>query len=401
MKKRLLTSIVATLLTSNVLANTENMTAHSAFKAELASMQENYYRSLRLDDWIAMGMTEKDISTTMARLKANKEGLLIDLNNPNTRGHWTYEFTKTAQNLEDQANTLNTPTAYGRASTVYLVASYPNLHQPNEIAALDKAVDLYLKAAKLNGESVEKVDLKRFDNRSIPGLLHLPTNTKTNLPAIIWTGGVDKTLIEHKTDFKSLLESGYAVLTIDMPGAGLDYRNHLKLGEETASHDAAFAFLQNHPQIDRNRIGVLGSSGSGVALIPFAVQQTDLRAVVARCALVDGPIGKQATLKFIPDMSAHSFIARIGGDAGDMRYFKNMATKFSIANKGMFNGQLRIDTPILVINTKKDPVAPIEDMKRTAELSTEGEMFISDEVGHCPDSLEAQNKIIAFIKSNV
>ena len=383
------------------MAETDNMVAHSSFSDQLASMQDKYYRSIRLENWIEMGIAEEDISSTMSRLKADEKGQLVDVNNPNTKGHWTYEFTLTAKRLEAIAMASNSPKAYDRASAAYLVASYPNLNRPNEILAMEKAVDMYLKAAEIRGENVEKVTLQRFDRRGIAGLLHMPKNVSNKVPAMIWTGGVDKTLIEHKKDFEDLLERGYAILTLDMPGGGLDYKNHLKIGEETVSHDAAMEFLQNHPMINKERIGAFGSSGSGISLLPFAIVQPQLKAVVARCALVDGPIKNEAKLRRLPKMSAHSLAARIGADVGDMGYLNLMAPKFSLANKALLDGQARTNTPILAINTKKDPVAPIKDVQSTAKLSTKGEVFISDEFGHCPDSDEAKSKILEFILSNV
>ncbi|MEZ9418063.1 alpha/beta hydrolase, partial [Vibrio sp. 10N.286.49.E1] len=95
----------------------------------------------------------------------------------------------------------------------------------------------------------------------------------------------------------------------------------------------------------------------------------------------DGPIGKTETLKFIPRMSSDSFIARIGGDISDMSYFEQMAPQFSLNNKGLFDGKARIDVPLLAINTKKDPIAMPDDVKKTASLSSKGEVYISDEFG--------------------
>ena len=401
MNQLLLAGVIGLAVSSSVFANDENMTAHTAFKSNIAEMQSDYYRSLRVDEWIELGAKKSDILSAMGRLKASGESPLLDTENTNSPGHWTYEFVQTAQVLEEEAMKAQTADAYQRASTVYLVASYPNLHRANEIAALDKAVDLYLRAANLRGENVQKVALTRFDDRSIPGLLHLPKNTSKSVPAIIWTGGVDKTLIEHHAEFQELIDSGYAVLTLDMPGAGLDYKNHTELDELDASHQAAFEFLENNKNIDKDRIGVLSSSGSGITLMDFAIKQPKLKAVVARCALVDGPIGQKETLKFVPRMSADSFIARIGGDVGDMAYFEKHAPSYSMANRGLLDGKARMSTPLLVINAQKDPIASLEDMEKTAKLSSRGTVYVAEEFGHCPDSKAAQDTITQFLKQHI
>lgn len=400
MKKLLLSSLIACSLTSPVMAEDANMTAHQAFKTTLSDVQDQFYRSLRVEEWIDMGLAAGDFAATVTKLSTGKEGL-VDLKNHDRPGYWTYEFTQIAKKAELNATATNNAQDYDRASVSYLVASYPNLQRPNELYALEKAVDLYVKATNLHGIEVLKVEMKRKDGRSVPGLLHIPKQKKAQAPAIMWSGGVDKTLIEHRKSITPMLNKGYVVLTFDMPGAGLDYRNYVEIGNERASHDAAFSFLSNNKLVDSNRIGVLGSSGVGPALMDFALNQDQLKAIVARCTLVDGPIGNPETLKFIPKMSADSFIARIGGDIGDMEYFRAIAPKLSLENKGLFDGKTRIETPLLAINTKKDPIAMPEDVEKTAALSTKGEVYISDEYGHCPDAAEADEKIINFLLEKV
>lgn len=402
MKKILLISIISYVMSApSVMAQDDNMTAHTAFKSNLAEYQDSFYRSLRIEEWESMGLKEEDFTKVMSRLISSTEDGLLDSENKNAKGFWTYEFTKSAKDIEKQAAAEGTAESYERATAAYLVAAYPNLHRPHEIIAMDKAVDMYLKAAELRGENVKKVSMKREDGRSITGLLHLPSTRANNLPAVMWSGGVDKTLIEHYKSIKPLIEKGYAVLTFDIPGAGLDYKNYIEVGYERASHEAAFNYLSSIREVDSNRIGVLGSSGAGPSLLDFALNEKGLKAVVARCTLVDGPIGKPETLKFIPRMSSDSFIARIGGDTSDMAYFEEVAPKLSLNNKGLLDGKARIDTPLLAINTKKDPIAMPDDVKKTATISSRGEVYISDEFGHCPDGKEANEKIIQFLSEKV
>ncbi|MEZ9654318.1 alpha/beta hydrolase [Vibrio splendidus] len=401
MNKILLASLISCAVAAPVLAQDDNMTAHTAFKSDLAENQDHFYRSLRVSEWEEMGLKKSDFTNTVKRLESSTKDGLFDNNNENRKGFWTYEFTLSAETIEAQAVQDNLAESYDRASAAYLVAAYPNLHRPNEIIAMEKAVEMYLKAAEIRGENVQKVMMKREDGRSIVGLLHLPKTSTNNLPAVMWSGGVDKTLIEHKRSIKPMIDKGYAVLTFDIPGSGLDYKNHIEVGDERASHVAAFNFLSSIQGVDSTRIGVLGSSGAGPSLLDFALNQKGLKAVVARCALVDGPIGKTETLKFIPRMSSDSFIARIGGDISDMSYFEQMAPQFSLNNKGLFDGKARIDVPLLAINTKKDPIAMPDDVKKTASLSSKGEVYISDEFGHCPDSKAASEKIIQFLSDNI
>lgn len=413
MKKLTLSLVVSALISSSAVLHagdhdtgikSQNSTAHSAFKNDDSQLQAQFYRSLRLEDWQASGLSRTEILTVLGNIQG--QGELVDLENHNSAGFWTYEFSRSAEMELEQAkqisatNTAAKVLAYNKVSALYLIASYPNLKRPNELLALENAVAYYLKSAALNDELVNQVKLPLVDGATIPGILHTPKQG-SNFPAVMLSGGVDKTLIEHKALVNKLVAKGYAVLTFDMPGAGLDYKHALTVGNEDASHQAAFKFLANNAQIDKQRIGVLSSSGSGTALVEFALNQPQLQAVVARCALVDGPLRNAKALKFIPSMSADSLIARLGGDAGDKAYLAKNAAKYSLVTKGYFDGKAKIDTPLLAINTNKDPVAMPDDVRKTAALSSQGEAKFFGKGGHCPDAPEAEDYVIKFLTKHI
>ena len=412
MKKLLLPLLISSLFSLTAQAQTEysaegtNIAAHASFKNVLDVTQQGFYRGLRFEDWTASGLTETEIKTVMQKI--NGDGELRDLENINKPHFWTYEFSQAADALLQQANHIASTkaapqvaaAAYMKASTMYLIASYPNLKRPNELLALENAVNNYVKSLQLAGENVALVKLSLMDGDTVPGILHLPTQDK-NLPAVIWSGGVDKPLIEHHQSVAKLVAKGYAVLTFDMPGGGLDYKHALNVDALDASHQAAFRYLESNVNIDNDRIGVLGSSGSGPALLEFALKQPKLKAVVARCSLVDGPLTKPALLDFIPSMSVDALIARLGGDPSDKAYYTKNAAKYSLANRGYFDGNARIDTPLLAINTHKDPVAMPADVKKTAALSSQGEAAFFGKAGHCPDSEAASDYVINFLTKHI
>lgn len=404
MKKLLLPLLISSIFTFTAQAqpSESNVTSHASFKNNLDLLQKDFYRGLRFDDWTKSGVTKSEITTVLQGIKGNGE--LRDQENLNSPMYWTYEFSQAADLLLQQAEEISEPqlasTAFMKASTMYLIASYPNLKRPNELLALENAVNNYVKALKLSGDNVSLVKLALPDGDTVPGILHQPKQGSL-FPAVIWSGGVDKTLIEHHESVSKLVKQGYAVLTSDMPGAGLDYKHALTIGELDISHQAAFQFLEANPNIDNNRIGVLGSSGCGPALLEFALKQPKLKAVVARCSLVDGPLRNDKLLEFIPSMSVDALIARLGGDPGDKDYYAKNATKYSLASRGYFNGVAKIDTPLLAINTHKDPVAMPADVENTAALSSQGKAVFFGKAGHCPDSEEASDYIISFLTQNI
>ena len=402
------TSSTTTEASTDTASNTAtNIEGHQNFRgAELiVEGQENWYRELRLDSWVEMGVTEAEIAAVLTRIDTGKK--LRDESNEDTEGHWTFEFSKEAQRFNLQANQVTGIAAaalYQKASTFWLIASYPNLHQANELTALDKSVDAYIQAATLRGENVEKVKLPLADKSISPayitGILHLPKGTK-KAPVVLWTGGVDKALVEHHGSLIDTVNNGTAVLTFDMPGAGLNNNIILELGKETEAHDAALAYVLNDDRLDNSRIAVLSQSGAGIPLMEFAIDNPELKAIVARCAVVDGVLTKPFLFPKLPLMTSQSFGKRIGADITKLDSFGELTVPLSLKTKGYFDGKPRMNTPILVINTSGDMVASAEDMKKTAALSSQGVVKFYGTDGHCPEGQEAADSITNFINDRI
>ncbi|WP_122032493.1 alpha/beta hydrolase [Aliivibrio sp. EL58] len=402
------TSSTAAETSIDIVSNTAtNIEGHQNFRgAELiVEGQENWYRELRLDSWVEMGVTESEIAAVLTRIDAGKK--LRDATNENTQGHWTFEFAKEAERFNLQAKQVTGIAAaalYQKASTFWLIASYPNLHQANELTALNKSVDAYIQAATLRRENVEKVKLPLADKSISPayitGILHLPKGTK-KAPVVLWTGGVDKALVEHHSSLIDTVNNGTAVLTFDMPGAGLNNNIILELGKETEAHDAALAFVKNDDRIDNTRIAVLSQSGAGIPLMEFAIDNPELKAIVARCAVVDGVLTKPFLFPKLPLMTSQSFGQRIGADITKLDSFGELTVPLSLKTKGYFDGKPRMNTPLLVINTSGDMVASAEDMQKTAALSTQGVVEFYGEEGHCPEGQEAADSITNFINDRI
>lgn len=422
MKKPLLALLIAASLsacgTSSTITEASNDTpsntatnieGHQNFRgAELiVEGQENWYRELRLNSWVEMGVTEAEIAAVLTRIDSDKK--LRDESNEDTEGHWTFEFSKEAQHFNLQANHVTgiaAATLYQKASTFWLIASYPNLHQANELVALNKSVDAYVQAATLRGENVEKVKLPLEDKSISPsyiiGLLHLPKiEANKKAPVTLWTGGVDKALVEHHGSLIDTVNNGTAVLTFDMPGAGLNNNIILELDKETEAHDAALAYVLNDDRLDNSRIAVLSQSGAGIPLMEFAIDNPELKAIVARCAVVDGVLTKPFLFPKLPLMTSQSFGKRIGADITKLDSFGELTVPLSLKTKGYFDGKARMDTPMLVINTSGDMVASAEDMQKTAALSTQGVVEFYGTDGHCPEGQEAADSITNFINDRI
>lgn len=382
-----------------------NLQQHEEFRGgEVESSdQEHWYRELRLSEWKALGVTESDFKAVLPRIKSS--GALRDTTTVYGPGQWTYEWSRQAEKIAaQQPSSAQAASLLQRVSGLYLVASYPNLLSHQEQAALKNAVDFYVKAGLKMEQRISVIDMPLLKGGSITGLLHLPKTFEkdsSKLPVILWTGGVDKTLVEHFQSVKKYIDSGYSVITFDIPGGGLNKMLKVSPGTETEAHDAALAYVKNSSLLDESRVAALSSSGGGVSLMEFTLATPELKAVVARCSLVDGVLTQLEMLKYLPAMSVDSFFTRLGLTYEGLDNPGQYTVPLSLKTKGYFDGKPHTSVPLLVINTKDDPVAPPKDMKATAAMSSDSEMAFFGEVGHCPEGAEAESKIYRFITERI
>ena len=387
MKKIILAIAISIAPLTTVMAN--NLEAHQEFRgAAIEVDQENWYRELRFDSWITPTLTRNDIQGVLARID-DGEGLRDDTHG-SFKGSWTYEFYHEAKN---RALTATSYEALRDVSVLFMIASYPNLQSDFEIESLKLSVDYYVKAQAANASNVKHISYK-----GIEGLLHMPKGV-VNPPVVLWTGGVDKTLVEHREALQGVLQSGSAVLTFDMMGGGLNVGTATTLGSETVAHDTMLEYVKTLDNVDSSNVSVLGSSGVGVALMEFAVKTPALKSVVARCAVVDGVLTKPFLFPKLPKMTTDSFGLRHGLNIDDLSSYGAKTVALSLKTKGYFNGEPSMDTPLLVINTSGDVVASPEDMQATASMSTHSKVVFVGESGHCPEG-NSDDVITQFIIEN-
>lgn len=368
-----------------------NIDAHEKFRGEqaLEADQSQWFRELRMENWTEI-VPEQDIRNTLSKI--NSGHTLRDFINNNEPGHWTYEFTKVANDYAASANDYD---SYRQASMMYLIASYPNHMTQHEHVAIERSVDLYLQAESLSQTiDVERITMPLANGLSITGLLHRPKGVSK--PAVVlYTGGVDKILTEHRAAIEGLLNQGFAVVTFDIPGGGLNNNITVEIGKEDQAHQAALAYVKSDQRLNGNNVGALSSSGGGVSLMTFILNTPELKAGVARCAVVTDVLTDTQVFHHAPLMSSMSYGYRIGvEDVSDLDSYGKWTIPLALKTKGFKTNET--DVPVLAINTKDDMVNPPKEMEYTAGLSTKGEVAYFGNSGHCPDGEEAENAVVNF-----
>jgi uncharacterized protein len=154
----------------------------------------------------------------------------------------------------------------------------------------------------------ERVSFAGADNATLVGWFTPSTNGAT----VIVLAGAGSTKADTMAQASVLVRHGYGVLAYDARGAG-ESSGHAMLwgwgGERDLS--AAVTYLESRPDVDRNRIGVLGESMGGEVAITGTARDPRLRAVVA-----EGATGRVCEdLSYLPgDMegSIHRFDSCLG-----------------------------------------------------------------------------------------
>jgi esterase FrsA len=390
MNKKLITlSVLLGLTAFGATAN--NLDTHEKFRGEqaLEADQSQWFRELRMEDWKNI-VPEQEIRTILEKIDSGEP--LRDFINTNDAGHWTYEFTQAADGFAKSASDYD---SYRKASMMYLIASYPNHMTDHEHSAIERSLEMYLKAESLSKTiDVERVEMPLPDGGTITGLLHTPKD-ETKPGVILYTGGVDKILTEHREAIEGLIKEGFAVLTFDIPGGGLNNKIIIELGKEDQAHQAALTYVKSEARLDSSNVGALSSSGGGVPLMTFVLNTPELKAGVARCAVVTDVLTDTKVFHFAPLMSSMSYGYRVGvKDVSDLNSYGEWTIPLALKTKGFKANET--DVPVLAINTKDDMVNPPEEMVYTAGLSTKGEVAYYGNSGHCPGGQEAEQAIISF-----
>jgi uncharacterized protein len=123
--------------------------------------------------------------------------------------------------------------------------------------------------------------------------LYLPDDCKPDrkCPGLVIGHGfsvVKEALVEHGRAFA---RAGFATLAIDYRSFGRsegDPRAELFPMNEAEDYRAALSYLQSRPEVDRDRIGIWGTSFSGGLVLFVAAVDRRVKAVVSQVPVVDG-----------------------------------------------------------------------------------------------------------------
>ena len=182
------------------------------------------------------------------------------------------EFSRAAARRENQGRQAedagHTPEArdhYYIAACFYTNAIWAVFEDgnPERLRWQERKRVCYDKFIRYAGRPIERVELP-YQGKKIQAILHLPPNRKPKekVPCIMYIPGMDGVKEDNPASGDPFIERGFAVLAIDGPGQGETREGGICC---TASNYAdagklACDYLTKRPEIDAERLGVMGSS---------------------------------------------------------------------------------------------------------------------------------------------
>ena len=266
-----------------------------------------------------------------------------------------------AQAAEKDGNLVTARESYFIAAVFYGWAQWPLHDRPERNAELNALkIECYGRYAALAQRRVERADIP-FGDHVVPGWLHLPQGVEGPHPVVVMVPGMD-TFKELQVAMygDKFLERGFAVLTIDGPGHSEAVVNglHITPGNFGDAGSAVLDWIEQHDDLDSDRVGVYGRSFGSYAAAVFASANADRLRGVAVALVIHEP-----GLRTLMDGSSPSFKARFMFMAGydDEAEFDEFVQGFDLAPRAA-----SITCPLLILAGEIDQLSPVEHSYRLA-----------------------------------
>ena len=176
---------------------------------------------------------------------------------------WAAEWSRVAQPYEEackaheQARKINQAReAYIQAYTYYAAGRYPVPHSSGKMQSFRKSLELYENAGRYFDPPLKRIEI-RYGDKIIPAYLRLRHDGKKH-PVIINVGGIDGFKAEAFEYEEAMHRGGLSTCALDMPGVG---ESPIKASTDSeALFSAVIDYLSMSPEVDAQRIGMLGRS---------------------------------------------------------------------------------------------------------------------------------------------
>jgi 2,6-dihydroxypseudooxynicotine hydrolase len=271
----------------------------------------------------------------------------------------------------DRSLTRTAAREFARAALYYHYAQNLSYDDPAlKRATHDRKVAAFRRAAALLDPPLEPVTIP-FDGIELPGYLRLPSG-RTKPPCVILLGGLDTTKEDYLSVNDLCAERGLATLAFDGPGQGETLFRMLWRKDFERSIGAVLDYLDTRPEIDHDRIGVIGRSTGGFYAPKIAALDSRIKAAVAW-----GAMYHLRNLASIPEVTREGFLFVSGSKS-----VEEALAFFECINLEGYASRIRC--PLLIVHGGLDTITPMENATRlAAEAGGPVDTLIWEDSGHC------------------
>jgi dipeptidyl aminopeptidase/acylaminoacyl peptidase len=285
-------------------------------------------------------------------------------------------FERIARGADEAGHADTARSAYWKAAEVYHHAQHTIFEDDNQekIVLHQRMTNVYDRIVELADYPVETVEVP-WQGQKIQGRLHL-LKDRRRAPTVLFIPGMDMT----KELFPSPLSNPYArrgmhVLSIDGPGQGISNLRKIRVTDDNYEQaaSAAIDYLVHRPEVDAERIGVVGTSFGSHWGTRLAAMDTRVKALATTHA-VYGP--KQAIFEEASPRFKQTFMYMAG--IGDEDAFDTMAARMTTVGYGR-----QIKCPTLMVTGEFDPLCHMEAaVELFEELAGPKEMWVFENEFH-------------------
>ncbi|MBI2087648.1 MAG: alpha/beta hydrolase [Deltaproteobacteria bacterium] len=305
---------------------------------------------------------------------------------------WAEEWSRVAKRYEEEGNLHDgrgerekAREAYLMSYTYYTIGRYPVPHSPGKKECFRKSLELFVKAGRYFDFPMERLSIP-YGDKVIPAYLRLPPG-QGKRPVVINFGGIDSYKAECFPYDEALLQAGLGTCAVDMPGVG---ESPIK-GSTTAESlfSSVIDYLENRPEIDRERIAILGRSFGGYWSAKMAfVELERLRASVVWGGGIHYFFQEQWQRKSTNAESYlmdHEIARAMAFGLSDLEEIAAYFPSLSLKTQGWFD---KPSCPMLIVNGKDDLQTPIEDLYILLEsgIPKAARVFPGGHMGQTPET---------------
>lgn len=268
---------------------------------------------------------------------------------------------------------------FWQASLSHHYAQLLWFHEPaKREAGQHRKAALYREAAELFDSPAERFDIP-FDGFTIPGYLRQPPGAGGRAPVLMILGGLESTKEESYLFENRCLARRLATCTFDGPGQGEMYF-HAKLRPDFHRFaSAVIDWLALRPEIDIDRLGVIGRSLGGYYAVHSAAHDPRFRICIAWGVLFD--LSYYETMK-APSALGFAYVAGFSDREAATPYLQRTVNLAGTAE--------RVRCPVYALHGAQDALIPpsqVEKLRAALKSNPDVTFDMPADGDHCCHNL--------------